>query len=48
MAGENKDGGKPLIYHPTVDHGDLDRPTPGYDDDAEHKGKTKVKPDGCK
>lgn len=21
---------KPLIYHPTVDHGDLDRPVPTY------------------
>lgn len=26
-------GGKPLIYFPTVDHGDMERPSPEYEGD---------------
>lgn len=45
MAKKNTDkGGKPLIYYPTVDHGDMDRPTPTYEGDD--KGKDKAKTSG--
>lgn len=41
MVMKREPGGKPLIYFPTVDHGDLDRQVPEYEgDQKDGKGTT--------